>query len=71
MKFVTQSLLLSSVILLSACAGAAKDYDHMSRAAYQNKAQLRQSLVNGSEPMNEAAVHQRLAQLRFVLVSRT
>lgn len=47
--------------LATACASAQKSYDYMGNADYKNKPQLRQSLVNGNEPLSEAAVQKILA----------
>jgi len=46
---------------LVACATVQKDYDHMSNLDYQKRPQLRQALINASEPLNEAAVQKILS----------
>lgn len=48
-------------LTLTGCASKQKDYDYMAGAEYQNKPKLRQSLVNGNEPLSEAAVQKILS----------
>jgi hypothetical protein len=49
------------VFVLGGCAAVQKDFGHMSSAEYQMRPQLRQSLVNSSEPLNEAAIQKILS----------
>lgn len=46
---------------LAGCSLLRKDYDYMSSEDYQKKPQLRQSLINSSELLNEAAVQKILS----------
>lgn len=57
---------LAILALTVGCATAKKDYDYMSGPAYQHRPQLRQSLINGSEPLSEAAV-QKILSSKVVL----
>lgn len=54
-------LFLMVSVGLVGCASVQKDYDHMAAPDYQKKPQLRQSLINGSEPLSEAAVQKILS----------
>ena len=47
--------------LMVGCAAAQKNYDHMSSNDYQSRPQLRQSLVNPNEALNEATVQKILS----------
>ncbi len=41
---------------LVGCASVQKDYDHMAAPDYEKRPELHQSLINGTEPLSEAAV---------------
>ena len=56
-----QSLSLILLMVLVGCAHKEKDYDYMSSSTYQQKPQLRQSLVSATEPLNESAVQKILS----------
>ncbi len=43
------------------CSSAHKDFDHMTTKEYNTRPTLRQSLVNGSEPLSETAVQKILS----------
>jgi len=64
MTLLIQSIAL--VLFVIGCASVQKDYGHMSQAKYQSQPQLRQALLNGNEPLTEAAI-QKILSSKVVL----
>lgn len=54
-------LAIAALSLATGCATAKKDYDYMATKSYQSRPQLNQSLINGNEPLSEAAVQKILS----------